>query len=76
MKINIFQTKGKASKQRKSEKRSAKKEKFSAAERAAYNAGKGYAAAKAGGRVELRTEKEKESFRNGMASAKGEKKSK
>ena len=43
---------------------------YSAKEKAAYNAGKGYAAAKAGKTVSCRSAKEKASFRNGMSAGK------
>lgn len=39
---------------------------FTEREKRAFSAGKGYAAAKAGKRVECKTEKEKQSFRNGV----------
>ena len=83
MKIQIFQNKSgkaRASKRTTSKskstkaKRTTKRGEFSASEKAAYNAGKGFAAAKAGGKVLLKTEKEKQSFRNGMESVKGARK--
>lgn len=37
-------------------------------EKRAYSAGRGYAAAKAGKRIRCNTEKEKQSFRNGVKS--------
>lgn len=40
------------------------------AEVAAYNQGKAFGAAKSGGRVELRTKKERDSFRKGVDAAK------
>ena len=40
------------------------------AERVAYNQGKAFGAAKAGGRVNLRMKKEKESFKRGVKAAK------
>ena len=42
------------------------KKQFTEREKRAFSAGKGYAAAKAGKRVECKTEKEKQSFRNGV----------
>ena len=81
MKIQIFQNKGRtarANKRKTSKSKStsnkSKRGEFSGSEKAAYNAGKGFAAAKAGGKVVLKTEKEKQSFRNGMESVKGKKK--
>lgn len=44
------------------------KEQYSEQEKKAFRAGKVYATAKAGKRVVLKTEKEKESFRNGVKS--------
>lgn len=49
------------------------KRQFTEREKRAYSAGKGYAAAKAGKRVECKTEKEKQSFRNGVMSVRGTK---
>lgn len=73
-------TSGKSTKTaRKTTRTTNKRGEYSAAEKAAYNAGKGFAAAKAGGTVQLKTEKEKQSFRNGMSSVgkkKGAKKGK
>ena len=68
--FNIFNGKGSNSKGKTSAKGKGKKSQYSAAEKQAYAAGKAYAAAKAGQRVGLKTEKEKESFRNGMKSVK------
>lgn len=44
------------------------KRQFTEREKRAFSAGKGYAAAKAGKRVACETEKEKQSFRNGVNS--------
>lgn len=44
------------------------KKQFTEREKRAFSAGKGYAAAKAGKRVACKTEKEKQSFRNGVKS--------
>ena len=41
---------------------------FTEREKRAFSAGKGYAAAKAGKRVACKTEREKQSFRNGVKS--------
>lgn len=50
------------------------KRQFTEREKRAYSAGCGYAAAKAGKRVDCKTEKEKESFRNGVKSVRERKK--
>lgn len=47
------------------------KRQFTEREKRAFSAGKGYAAAKAGKRVACKTEKEKESFRNGVNAVRG-----
>ena len=44
------------------------KRQFSEREKRAYSAGRGYAAAKKGKRIKCNTEKEKQSFRNGVIS--------
>lgn len=44
------------------------KRQFSEREKRAYSAGRGYAAAKKGKRIKCNTEKEKQSFRNGVKS--------
>ena len=44
------------------------KRQFSAREKRAYSAGRGYAAAKKGKRILCRTAKEKQSFHNGVKS--------
>jgi len=49
------------------------KRQFSEREKRAFSAGKGYAAAKAGKRVVCKTEKEKQSFRNGVKSVRNKK---
>ena len=46
------------------------KRQFSEREKRAYSAGRGYAAAKKGKRIKCNTEKEKQSFRNGVKSEK------
>lgn len=46
---------------------------FTEREKRAFSAGKGYAAAKAGKRVACKTEKEKQSFRNGVKSVRNKK---
>ncbi len=46
------------------------KRQFSEREKRAYSAGCGYGAAQAGKRVQCKTEREKKSFRNGVAAAK------
>ncbi|MGN0565320.1 MAG: hypothetical protein ACI4IU_01335 [Candidatus Limousia pullorum] len=43
------------------------KRQFSKREKHAYHAGRGYGVAKLGGRVKCETEKEKQSFRNGVS---------
>ena len=48
-----------------------KKKKHSAAEKRAFYRAQGFAAAKAGKRVKCSSEKEKQSFRNGVKSGKG-----
>ncbi len=47
--------------------------KYTEREKRAFSAGKGYAAAKAGKRVACKTEKEKQSFRNGVKSVRNKK---
>ncbi len=49
------------------------KKQFTEREKRAFSAGKGYAAAKAGKRVACKTEKEKQSFRNGVNAVRGKK---
>lgn len=49
------------------------KRQYTEREKRAFSAGKGYAAAKAGKRVACKTEKEKESFRNGVKSVRSKK---
>ncbi len=44
------------------------KKQFSEREKRAYSAGRGYAAAKKGRRIKCKTEREKQSFRNGVNS--------
>lgn len=44
------------------------KRQFSEREKRAYSAGRGYAAAKRGKRVQCKTAREKQSFRNGLKS--------
>ena len=44
---------------------------FSEREKRAYSAGRGYAAAQKGRRIKCKTEKEKQSFRNGIKSVRG-----
>lgn len=44
------------------------KRQFTEREKRAYSAGRGFAAAKKGKRVACKTEKEKQSFRNGVRS--------
>ena len=44
------------------------KRQFSEREKRAYSAGRGYAAAKKGKRIKCNTEKERQSFRNGVKS--------
>lgn len=44
------------------------KRQFSEREKRAYSAGRGYAAAKKGRRIKCKTEREKQSFRNGVNS--------
>lgn len=51
------------------------KRQFTEREKRAYSAGKGYAAAKAGKRVACKTEKEKQSFRNGVKAVRNKKQS-
>ena len=51
------------------------KRQFTEREKRAFSAGCGFAAAKAGKRVACKTEKEKESFRNGVKSVRGRGKS-
>lgn len=46
------------------------KRSFSEREKRAYSAGRGYGAAKQGKRVKCKTEKEKQSFLNGLNSTK------
>ena len=48
--------------------------KYSAAEKRAYYRAQGFAVAKAGKRIDCRTEKEKSSFVSGLKSGKGVKK--
>ena len=48
-----------------------KKQKYSAAEKRAYYRGQGYAAAKAGKKIDCRNEKQKASCRAGYNSGKG-----
>lgn len=73
--INIFigSKKGKNGKSMRTAKSAPKKSekkkgKFSQAEKTAFAAGKAFAAAKAGDRVQLRSKKQEESFRKGMQS--------
>ena len=47
--------------------------KYTQAEKQAYHGGRAWAAGKAGKRVKLKTEKEKDSFRNGVKSVRGKK---
>ncbi|MBR2322189.1 MAG: hypothetical protein IKA54_01205 [Clostridia bacterium] len=49
------------------------KPKYSASERAAFNMGVGYAAKSVGARIEGFSEKEKQSFKNGVSKVKGKK---
>ena len=49
------------------------KPKYSASERAAYNMGVGFAAKSIGARITGFSEKEKESFKNGVSKVKGKK---
>ncbi len=53
-----------------------KKTRFSSSEKRAYELGQSYAAGASGGRVELKTTKEKQSFCNGMNKVNGTAKSK
>lgn len=46
----------------------AKRKQYSEREKQAYHAGRGYAAGKSGKRVKCKTEREKQSFRNGVKS--------
>lgn len=47
------------------------KRQFTEREKRAYSAGKGFVAAKAGKRITCKTEKEKQSFRNGVNAVRG-----
>ena len=51
----------------------AKRKQYSEREKQAFHAGRGYAAGKANKRVKCKTEKEKQSFRNGVKSVRGKK---
>ncbi len=66
MKINIYNNKTGSTKASKPKK--AKRGKYSEAEKRAWDAGRAWEVGKNGGKVELKSEKEKESFRNGVKS--------